>query len=117
VSRCEHPLPATQYLLLTPLFFSASPQIYFDAEDNYRKGHAIAAGYVAGFCIIYGELIIVNSMLFLCIMATFTLRTRLALKNKKNAKLVAELQREGKLASARKDEEIADTDPRWQFMT
>ena len=23
---------------------SASPQIYFDSEDNFQKGHAIAAG-------------------------------------------------------------------------
>ncbi|KAI0032072.1 MFS general substrate transporter [Vararia minispora EC-137] len=78
----------------------ASPQIYFDPKDNYRKGHAIACG-----------------MLFLCILATFTLRTRLSLKNKHREELVTTLTQEGKLAPSSKDEELPDTDPRYRFMT
>ncbi|TFY63736.1 hypothetical protein EVG20_g6198 [Dentipellis fragilis] len=79
----------------------ASPQIYFDPEDNYRKGHAISAG-----------------CLFASIMAAFILRTRLSMKNKSNAAKLARLEEEGKvLAEIGVDEEIKDDDPRYVFMT
>ncbi|KAI0046772.1 MFS general substrate transporter [Auriscalpium vulgare] len=81
----------------------ASPQIYFDPEDDFRKAHAISAGCV-----------------LLSILITFALRTRLTLLNKANkAKLVALKERglerfESDDAGA---EEIVDTDPRYHFMT
>ncbi|EIM87467.1 MFS general substrate transporter [Stereum hirsutum FP-91666 SS1] len=77
----------------------ASPQIYFDAEDDYRKGHAIAAG-----------------CLFLSMLAAITLRYRLKWKNKKNQKELAALE-EGKVEPVGSSEEVADTDPRYVFMT
>ncbi|KZV74983.1 MFS general substrate transporter [Peniophora sp. CONT] len=78
----------------------ASPQIYFDEDDNYRKGHGIAC-----------------ACLFVCILATVTLRTRLVLLNRRNRALTQRLESEGKLVELREDEEITDTDPRWVFMT
>ncbi|KAA1471921.1 MFS general substrate transporter [Dentipellis sp. KUC8613] len=79
----------------------ASPQIYFDPEDNYRKGHAISAG-----------------CLFASILAAFILRTRLSMKNKSNAAKLARMEEEGKvLADIGVEEEIRDDDPRYVFMT
>ncbi|KAF7342036.1 MFS general substrate transporter [Mycena venus] len=77
----------------------ASPQVYFDPEDDYRKAHAISAGCLA-----------------LSFLAAFTLRTRLAWLNKRNAKRLAELG-EKERKELEETEEIWDTDPRYVFMT
>jgi len=78
----------------------ASPQVYFDPKDSHRKGHAIACG-----------------CLFVCILAALILRTRLAIRNRRNRERVVQLQGEGKLNAIPENEEIPDTDPRWVFMT
>ncbi|TBU24705.1 MFS general substrate transporter [Dichomitus squalens] len=82
----------------------ASPQVYFDADDNYQKGHAIAAG-----------------CLFASFLAAFALRTRLAHMNKKNADkrlaIAAEGASEKEAAGVERTEEIYDNDPRYVFMT
>ncbi|GLB39778.1 putative MFS general substrate transporter [Lyophyllum shimeji] len=75
----------------------ASPQIYFDPADSFRKGHAISAG-----------------CLFLAFSAAFILRTRLSLKNKKNAQSMAAMSQEEKEAAS---PEVWDHDPRYVFMT
>ncbi|KAH0578448.1 hypothetical protein H2248_003594 [Termitomyces sp. 'cryptogamus'] len=74
----------------------ASPQIYFDSEDSFRKGHAISA-----------------ACLFLSFCAAFALRTRLSLKNKRNgeALMVMSLKEESSVS------EVWDSDPRYVFMT
>jgi len=79
----------------------ASPQIYFDPEDEYRKGHAISAG-----------------CLLVSFTAAFILRTRLSMLNKRNEKQRAILASEGKEKSEAHDYvEIWDNDPRYVFMT
>ncbi|KAI0357778.1 MFS general substrate transporter [Trametes cingulata] len=88
----------------------ASPQIYFDAEDNFRDGHAIAA-----------------ACLFASFLAAFLLRTRLARLNRRNAEKlralaasgqdVEELEREKRASRGSASEEIWDDDPRYVFMT
>ncbi|PFH50844.1 hypothetical protein AMATHDRAFT_75321 [Amanita thiersii Skay4041] len=78
----------------------ASPQVYFDPEDNFRKGHAIAAGCLA--------------LSFLC---AFTLRTRLSMLNKRNARQLGGLSNEEKDKLSAESEEIWDNDPRYVFMT
>ncbi|KAF8624722.1 hypothetical protein AX17_007053 [Amanita inopinata Kibby_2008] len=75
----------------------ASPQIYFDPEDDFRKGHAITAG-----CL---------SLAFSC---AFVLRTRLAILNKRNA---GQLNRVSQDKPSNQSEEIWDDDPRYVFMT
>jgi MFS family permease len=77
----------------------AAPQIYFDPEDNYRKGHGISA-----------------AMLFVSASTAFILRTRLARLNKRNAKILAEHPEK---AAKNEDEslEIWDNDPRYVFRT
>ncbi|KAJ6481767.1 MFS general substrate transporter [Mycena sanguinolenta] len=77
----------------------ASPQIYFDPEDDYRKGHALSA-----------------ACLLLSFLTAFALRTRLARLNKLNAKRLAELGEKEK-KELEETEEIWDTDPRYVFMT
>ncbi|KAJ7135487.1 MFS general substrate transporter [Mycena crocata] len=77
----------------------ASPQVYFDPEDSYRKGHAISAGCLA-----------------LSFIAAFTLRTRLAMLNKRNAKHIANLGDDEK-KQLEETTEIWDSDPRYVFMT
>ncbi|KAL4259179.1 hypothetical protein AB1N83_007018 [Pleurotus pulmonarius] len=77
----------------------ASPQVYFDPEDGFQKGHAIAAG-----------------MLALSFITAFTLRTRLTLLNKRNRRHMSSLEQDGK-GPVDGDEEIWDTDPRYQFKT
>jgi len=79
----------------------ASPQIYFDPEDHYRKGHAISA-----------------ACLFIALLAAFTLRTRLSMMNKRNAQRLAAMSEEEK-NTLDTDEmaEVFDTDPRYVFMT
>ncbi|KAL1731534.1 MFS general substrate transporter [Schizophyllum commune] len=80
----------------------ASPQIYFDDDDDYRKGHGISA-----------------ACLLVAFLTAFALRTRLALKNKKRAMILAEmdpatrekLDRETDLA------DLHDSDPRYVYMT
>jgi len=75
----------------------ASPQVYFDPKDSFRKGHAISAGcLLLSFCV------------------AFTLRTRLALLNKRNAKILAAMPAEEKQAT---NPEVWDNDPRYVFMT
>ncbi|KAJ8515138.1 hypothetical protein ONZ45_g7404 [Pleurotus djamor] len=80
----------------------ASPQVYFDAEDRFRKGHAISAG-----------------MLALSFLAALTLRTRLSWLNKKHADYMASLTSDDKEAQELEGfngtEEIWDTDPRYQY--
>jgi len=44
VSPCESHFQFRYRSSLTWSIYSASPQIYFDPEDEYRKGHAISAG-------------------------------------------------------------------------
>jgi len=79
----------------------ASPQIYFDREDKYRKGHAISA-----------------ACLFVSFCTAFALRTRLSYMNKKNAKILAERQQEEKKDGENiEGVEIWDNDPRFVYMT
>lgn len=84
----------------------ASPQVYFDPGDDFRKGHAISAG-----------------CLLLSCFAAFALRTRLATLNKRNEKRLSCLKKEDlpepqESKSATRDEtveELWDTDPRYVF--
>ncbi|PPQ69672.1 hypothetical protein CVT24_001205, partial [Panaeolus cyanescens] len=78
----------------------ASPQIYFDPNDNFRKGHAISA-----------------ACLFLSFMTAFTLRTRLAYLNKKHAAALGNLKDQQEKTSQDEEGEIWDNDPRYVFMT
>ncbi|KAF9564096.1 MFS general substrate transporter [Agrocybe pediades] len=80
----------------------ASPQIYFDNEDSFRKGHAISA-----------------ACLLLSFLAAFTLRTRLSLLNKRNADKLAAMTKDEKekLENDTVEGEIWDNDPRYVFMT
>ncbi|KAG7451677.1 MFS general substrate transporter [Guyanagaster necrorhizus] len=78
----------------------ASPQIYFDDDDNYRKGHAISA-----------------ACLFLAFLTAFVLRSRLSMLNKRNAKKLQEMSAEEKELEEGPAGEIPDTDPRYIFMT
>ncbi|KAJ3779007.1 MFS general substrate transporter [Lentinula raphanica] len=77
----------------------ASPQIYFDPQDSYRKGHAISAGCV-----------------FLSMLVAFLLRTRLSRLNKRNAHKL-DLMTEDEKISLGQNLEISDSDPRYIFMT
>ncbi|KAH9474770.1 MFS transporter prlL [Psilocybe cubensis] len=79
----------------------ASPQIYFDPEDSFRKGHAISA-----------------ACLLLAFLATATLKIRLSLLNKRNAQRLSSLSKQEKdKVPQLSDEEIWDNDPRYVFMT
>ncbi|KXN84014.1 hypothetical protein AN958_00573 [Leucoagaricus sp. SymC.cos] len=88
----------------------ASPQIYFDPEDNFRQGHAISAG-----------------CLCLCILVTAIVRTKLSLVNKRNQKILYEKGLQTNMEGGKGDtepvepvansEEIPDNDPRYVFMT
>ncbi|TBU24264.1 MFS general substrate transporter [Dichomitus squalens] len=82
----------------------ASPQVYFDANDNYQKGHAISA-----------------ACLFLTFLPSFVLRMRLARMNKKNAAKRLAMAAEGasvmEIAGLERNEEIYDNDARYVFMT
>ncbi|KAF7292812.1 MFS general substrate transporter [Mycena indigotica] len=78
----------------------AAPQIYFDPKDQFRKGHAIAAG-----------------MLALATISAFTLRTRLAYLNRRNEKILAERGDSEKQEMEESGTEIPDSDPRYKFMT
>ena len=51
-------------------------------------------------------------MLFLAFLMAFALRTRFAILNSRNGKILANLQKEKDA-----EEEIWDTDPRYVFMT
>ncbi|KAJ3979320.1 MFS general substrate transporter [Lentinula detonsa] len=77
----------------------ASPQIYFDPEDHYVKGHAISAGCV-----------------FLSILMAFTLRVRLSWLNKRNFRRLSEMSDDEKAALPEANE-MNDRDPRYVFMT
>lgn len=77
----------------------ASPQIYFDPKDSYRKGHAISA-----------------ACLFVCFVTTFALRTRLSRLNKRNAMRLSEMSEEDK-AKLATESELPDWDPRYVFPT
>ncbi|KAJ7581315.1 MFS general substrate transporter [Mycena floridula] len=70
--------------------------VYFDAEDKFRKGHAISA-----------------ACLFLSFITAFILRTRLARLNKRNQKKLAAMTEEEKNTG---DAEISDNDPRYVFI-
>ncbi|KAI0664161.1 MFS general substrate transporter [Cubamyces menziesii] len=100
----------------------ASPQIYFDAERDYRDGHAIAA-----------------ACLFASFLSAFLLRTRLAHLNRRNAERMRALAAGGArdsgsehveagekkvheedgvaAAGSGSGGEIWDSDPRYVFMT
>ncbi|KAJ3904330.1 MFS general substrate transporter [Lentinula edodes] len=77
----------------------ASPQIYFDPEDDYVKGHAISA-----------------SCLFLSMLMAFALRTRLSWLNKRNAQRLSGMSEDEK-ALLPVVNEMDDQDPRYVFMT
>ncbi|KAJ4492230.1 MFS general substrate transporter [Lentinula edodes] len=77
----------------------ASPQIYFDPEDDYVKGHAISAG-----------------CLFLSMLMAFALRTRLSWLNKRNAQRLSGMSEDEK-ALLPAVNEMDDQDPRYVFMT
>ncbi|KAJ3888507.1 MFS general substrate transporter [Lentinula edodes] len=77
----------------------ASPQIYFDPQDSYRKGHAIAAGCV-----------------FLSMLVAFLLHMRLSKLNKRNAQRL-DLMTEDEKVSLGQVTEMSDSDPRYVFMT
>ncbi|KAK7056694.1 hypothetical protein VNI00_002411 [Paramarasmius palmivorus] len=77
----------------------ASPQIYFDPETQFRKGHALSA-----------------ACLFLSLSTTFVLRTLLAAKNKRNARRLSEMSEEEK-EKLSQELEIPDWDPRYVFPT
>ncbi|RDB17127.1 hypothetical protein Hypma_001651 [Hypsizygus marmoreus] len=77
----------------------ASPQVYFDPEDQFRKGHAISAA-----CL----------LLSACI--AFALRTRLSLLNTRNKQRLAEKEKDA-VDGDEGVEEIWDVDPRYTFMT
>ncbi|EKM78465.1 hypothetical protein AGABI1DRAFT_129571 [Agaricus bisporus var. burnettii JB137-S8] len=77
----------------------ASPQVYFDSEDNFRKGHAIAAG-----------------CLFLSLLAAFTARTRLNALNKRNKRILQEMAQSDEKRVEDESVEIWDNDPRYVFL-
>jgi len=80
----------------------ASPQIYFDPEDDFRKGHAISAAcLLVSFCV------------------AFILRTRLSILNKRNASRMASMTpgEQNELENFQPEAEIWDNDPRYVFMT
>ncbi|KAF5390522.1 hypothetical protein D9757_002591 [Collybiopsis confluens] len=77
----------------------ASPQIYFDQEDSYRKGHGIAAGCV-----------------FLSGVVALLLHLRLKSLNRRNKTRLEKMSENEKNVLALSDE-ISDTDPRYVFMT
>lgn len=113
------------YCELTGCCPSASPQIYFDPEDDFRKGHAISAGYVyfqylisSTKCISHTWLI--PRCLLACFLAAFVLRTRLSMLNKwRNDRLTSMSQHEKYEVETVVDAqaEIYDTDDRYVFMT
>jgi len=77
-----------------------SNQFYFDPEDDFRKGHAIAAG-----------------CLFLVFLASFTIRTILKVSNSRKAKFINEMDEKARAEYL--DEEIAemkDSDPRYKYI-
>ncbi|KAH9912232.1 MFS general substrate transporter [Amylocystis lapponica] len=81
----------------------ASPQIYFDAYDDYRIGHGITA-----------------ACLFVGFASAFVLRTRLVRLNRRNTRKLEELTEDEKSKFAMDSPEtveIWDDDPRYVFMT
>ncbi|KAH9848661.1 major facilitator superfamily domain-containing protein [Lenzites betulinus] len=82
----------------------ASPQIYFDSEDNFRDGHAIAA-----------------ACLFTSFVCAFLLRTRLARLNRLNAAKVRAIEAASqwpeKGEGAAPEGEVWDNSPHYVFMT
>jgi len=80
----------------------AAPQVYFDPNTKFRKGHGISAG-----------------LLFFSFWVAFALRTRFAYQNKKNEKIIADMSKDEKdsLENSSLSEEIWDNDPRYVFMT
>ncbi|KXN84013.1 hypothetical protein AN958_00572 [Leucoagaricus sp. SymC.cos] len=88
----------------------ASPQVYFDPEDSFRKGHAISAG-----------------CLCLCMLTALIARTQLDFANKRNQRILQErtlqVSREEEKSDTEPIEveaesgEISDNDPRYIFMT
>ncbi|KAF9450793.1 MFS general substrate transporter [Macrolepiota fuliginosa MF-IS2] len=81
----------------------ASPQVYFDPADQFRKGHAISA-----------------ACLFLSFLVAFITRVRLNLANKQNQKRLQEINRStGDDGKDVEDErlEVWDNDPRYIFLT
>ncbi|KAF8336437.1 MFS general substrate transporter [Cantharellus anzutake] len=80
----------------------ASPQIYFDPEDSFRKAHAMSAGFI-----------------FLACVTAFVLRTRLAYLNKKRDGILERLPQHEKqmLEASATLEELADHDVRYRYMT
>ncbi|KAF9523136.1 MFS general substrate transporter [Crepidotus variabilis] len=75
----------------------ASPEIYFDPGDRYRKAHAICAG-----------------LLFLTFCMAFLLKLRLRSLNKRNKMRLEALPT---MKNEALGKEIWDTDPRYVFMT
>jgi len=79
----------------------ASPQIYFDPKDSFRKAHALSAGFMG-----------------LAILSALFIRTRLSMLNKRKARALAALSKEEKeLVDADGVEELPDDHPRYVYMT
>ncbi|TRM66877.1 MFS general substrate transporter [Schizophyllum amplum] len=80
----------------------ASPQIYFDDDDNYRIGHGISA-----------------ACLLLSFLTAFVLRTRLARLNRERAAYLAGLEPAAREKLDRETDlaDLHDDDPRYVFMT
>ncbi|KAF8893010.1 MFS general substrate transporter [Infundibulicybe gibba] len=77
----------------------ASPQVYFDPEDDFRKGHAIAGG-----CLLFS------------LLAALTLRMRLASLNKRKARLLSQSSDGFAKQEVDQNAEMWDNDPRYVFM-
>ncbi|KAJ3529049.1 hypothetical protein NM688_g7910 [Phlebia brevispora] len=84
----------------------ASPQVYFDSNDLFRKGHAISA-----------------ACLFVSCLAALALKLRLTMLNRRNAAALgrtsaeAEAEKDDDEGEAAATEEVPDTDVRYVFMT
>ncbi|KAJ7439826.1 hypothetical protein FB451DRAFT_1415476 [Mycena latifolia] len=97
----------------------ASPQVYYDPEDSYRKECALTVVYSSKSCSlrpIPHRHAISAGCLALSFLTAFTLRTHLSMLNKRNAEYLAELP-ENEKKQLEEMTEIWDTDPRYVFMT
>ncbi|KAJ3806874.1 hypothetical protein F5876DRAFT_80267 [Lentinula aff. lateritia] len=94
----------------------ASPQIYFDPEDYYVKGHAISTGYIPSNRFTSNAKAPLRSCLFLSMLMAFALRTRLSWLNKRNAQRFSGMSEDEKALLPAMNE-MDDQDPRYVFMT
>ena len=119
VSQCELHLQLLAQTFTNKPNQSASPQIYFDPEDEFRKGHAISAGQVSRLASVLDQILTSKfRCLFLSFLAAFALRTRLSGLNKKNERRIAALsEAEKERLETVNEGEVWDNDPRYVFMT